>query len=137
MSATLKIIDVRLDSEASQATSAVSLRSAILAGLDNPTGNKSLPTTLLYDERGLRIYDAITTHAHEYYLFPLEEAILKSRGAEIITTIHGENGIVNGEVFLELGAGYVVVSNRSTISYSLSIIRTPFRYDVCSLSMRQ
>lgn len=103
----VKIIDVRLDSEASQATSAIPLRSAILAGLNNPSGKKSLPTALLYDEQGLRLYDLITTDAPEYYLFPLEEAILRTKGAEIITAIHGEKGLVDGEVFLELGAGYV------------------------------
>ncbi|KAF8573928.1 hypothetical protein K439DRAFT_1624720 [Ramaria rubella] len=49
---------------------AASPHAAMLSGLNQPTGKKSLPTLLLYDERGLRLYDAITTDAHEYYLFP-------------------------------------------------------------------
>ncbi|KIJ24205.1 hypothetical protein M422DRAFT_111588, partial [Sphaerobolus stellatus SS14] len=77
----------------------------IIQGLKQETNKKSLPTLLLYDERGLRIYDDITTGADEYYLFPLEEAILKNRGAEIVKAMHGDRGVVEGEVVLELGAG--------------------------------
>lgn len=97
-----KIVDVRLDSGT---TSAASLRSAILSGLNQPSGKRTLPTLLLYDERGLRIYDAITTDADEYYLFPTEEAILREKGAEIVRVMHGKRGVVDGEVVLELGAG--------------------------------
>jgi uncharacterized SAM-dependent methyltransferase len=100
-----KIVDVRLDSTTTDTTSAASLRSAIVGGLKQPVGRKTLPTLLLYDERGLRIYDEITTGAAEYYLFPIEEAILKDKGTEIINAIHGEKGQVDGEVVLELGAG--------------------------------
>lgn len=100
-----KIVDVRLESGTTDTTSAASLRSAILSGLSQPTGQKSLPTLLLYDERGLRLYDAITTDADEYYLFPTEEAILKDHGFDIVKAMHGERGVVDGEVVLELGAG--------------------------------
>ncbi|KIJ38753.1 hypothetical protein M422DRAFT_69010 [Sphaerobolus stellatus SS14] len=100
-----KIVDVRLDSTPDDTTSAACLRSAIIQGLKQETNKKSLPTLLLYDERGLRIYDDITTGADEYYLFPLEEAILKNRGAEIVKAMHGDRGVVEGEVVLELGAG--------------------------------
>lgn len=100
-----KIIDVRLESGTTDTTSAASLRSAILSGLDQSSGQKSLPTLLLYDERGLRLYDVITTDADEYYLFPIEEAILKEHGSEIVRVMHGKRGVVDGEVVLELGAG--------------------------------
>jgi L-histidine Nalpha-methyltransferase / hercynylcysteine S-oxide synthase len=100
-----KIVDVRLESGTTDTTSAASLRSSILSGLNQPTGQKSLPTLLLYDERGLRLYDAITTDAEEYYLFPIEEAILKEHGSDIVKVMHGERGAVDGEVVLELGAG--------------------------------
>lgn len=46
------------------------LASQIVEGLSKPEGEKELPTILLYDERGLRLYDTITTDAKEYYLFP-------------------------------------------------------------------
>ncbi|KAF8585097.1 hypothetical protein K439DRAFT_1410265 [Ramaria rubella] len=100
-----KIVDVRLESGTTDTTSAASLRAAILSGLNQPTGKKSLPTLILYDERGLRLYDAITTDAHEYYLFPTEEAILKEKGSEIVQVMHGKKGAIDGEVVLELGAG--------------------------------
>jgi len=44
---------------------------------------RSVPTMVLYDEQGLRLYDQITANAHEYYLFPDELNLLKDHGMEI------------------------------------------------------
>lgn len=77
----------------------------IVQGLNKPTGEKTLPTILLYDERGLRLYDDITTKAPEYYLFAAEEQILRDSSDEIVRLMHGERGLRNGTVVLELGAG--------------------------------
>jgi hypothetical protein len=44
---------------------------------------KSIPTMVLYDEKGLRLYDAITEDAPEYYLFGAELGLFKEHGAEI------------------------------------------------------
>ncbi|KAF8214994.1 DUF323 domain-containing protein [Mycena galopus ATCC 62051] len=78
----------------------------VLKGLQNPTGEKSLPTMLLYDERGLRMYDDITTHVPEYYLFGAEEEILKKKSDEIVAAMHQlTGGLFTNEVVLELGAG--------------------------------
>lgn len=77
----------------------------IIKGLQNPRGQRTLPTILLYDEQGLRLYDEITTKAPEYYLFPAEEEILREHGAEIVHLMHGSEPIQDGEVVLELGAG--------------------------------
>lgn len=38
---------------------------------------------VLYDEKGLRLYDAITEDAPEYYLFGAELGLFKEHGAEI------------------------------------------------------
>lgn len=77
-------------------------------GLSHPAGQKSLPTILLYDERGLRLYDNITTGAPEYYLFGAEEQILKDHADDIVKVMHGAiGGTIADEVVLELGAGYV------------------------------
>lgn len=82
------------------------LREQIHAGLGQPTGEKTLPTMLLYDERGLRLYDAITTDAEEYYLFPAEEEILKEHSEEIVQYMHsGGGGDTRNETVVELGAG--------------------------------
>lgn len=75
-------------------------------GLSRPLGEKELPTILLYDERGLRLYDDITTGAPEYYLFGAEEQILKDSANDIVKIMHGStNEVVSDEVVLELGAG--------------------------------
>jgi len=82
------------------------ISSEILSGLERATGEKRLPTMLLYDERGLRLYDDITTKAPEYYLFAAEEEILKNHADDIVRTMHhGDGEISSREVVLELGAG--------------------------------
>jgi uncharacterized SAM-dependent methyltransferase len=58
-------------------------------GLQKPQGQRTLPTILLYDEQGLRLYDEITTKVPEYYLFPAEEEILREHGSEIVRLMHG------------------------------------------------
>ncbi|WWC68052.1 uncharacterized protein I206_101971 [Kwoniella pini CBS 10737] len=44
---------------------------------------RSVPTLVLYDEEGLRLYDKITSSAPEYYPFPDELNLLKENGLEI------------------------------------------------------
>ncbi|KAF9220882.1 DUF323 domain-containing protein [Gyrodon lividus] len=78
----------------------------IVKGLEAPLNAKTLPTLLLYDERGLRLYDKITTDAPEYYLFGAEEEILRRHACEIVRVMHGRTGgILPAEVVLEFGAG--------------------------------
>jgi len=81
----------------------------ISSGLSLPAGQRELPTLVLYDEKGLRLYDHITTDAPEYYLFGAEEGILKTRADEIVQTMHQGKGVVPGEVVVELGAGFVLM----------------------------
>lgn len=84
------------------------MRDQIIAGLSKPQGQKSLPTMLLYDTRGLRIYDKITTDTTEYYLFAAEESILKKHADSIVRVMHSAQGDAAGkrdEVVVELGAG--------------------------------
>lgn len=49
---------------------------------------KTLPTTILYDEHGLILYDKLTT-APEYYLYNAELQILQDFGPEIALRIFG------------------------------------------------
>lgn len=81
------------------------VRQQITAGLSKPTGRKSLPSMLLYDERGLQLYDDITTKVADYYLFAAEEEILKNHAGEIAHAMHPGGGVKTGEVVVELGAG--------------------------------
>ncbi|KAJ7213917.1 DUF323 domain-containing protein [Mycena pura] len=82
---------------------AVDMAAQVSQGLRAPAGAlKHLPTMLLYDERGLRLYDDITTHAPEYYLFGAEEEILKKKADEIVAAMHlGTGGLSTGQVVLE------------------------------------
>jgi uncharacterized SAM-dependent methyltransferase len=110
MPAKPQIVDVRLD-ERTVTTGTDDIYQQILTGLKQPVNEKTLPTLLLYNERGLRLYDDITTEAPEYYLFAAEEEILKTHADEIVQVMHSREGevlpgeILPGEVVLELGAG--------------------------------
>lgn len=101
----VNIINVRTAHSASNGEP--DLRMDIVAGLSNPTRLKSLPTMLLYDERGLRLYDDITTKAPEYYLFPAEEEILKNHASDIVRVMHAQDDgrLKSDEAVVELGAG--------------------------------
>lgn len=62
-------------------------------------GEKRMPTLLLYDERGLQLFEDIT-YLDEYYLTSAEIDVLESFAAAIADFIP-ENCLV-----LELGSGY-------------------------------
>jgi uncharacterized SAM-dependent methyltransferase len=67
----------------------------ISSDLSLPPGQRQLPTLLLYEERGLRLYDNITTNVPEYYLFGAEEGILKTKANEIVHNMHQGKGVVS------------------------------------------
>lgn len=113
------------------------LRANILHGFSAPEGNKSLPTTILYDERGLELYDDITTLAGEhYYLFPCEEHILKHYAPDVINVmcardVFDDDGDVwhtpthTRGVLLELGSGYVLrqcLSSSFALTTSITVV---------------
>ncbi|KAG1742298.1 uncharacterized protein EDB91DRAFT_1279204 [Suillus paluster] len=105
---TLQIVDVRFHDKPSPDStgSDASIQAQIIRGLMAPADEKTLPTVILYDERGLRLYDNITTKAPEYYLFGAEEQILQDHAGQIVDVMHQHTGgVISGEVILELGAG--------------------------------
>lgn len=104
-----EILDVHARSKADDGLAlAAQIREQCIQGLLSPEGQKSLPTMLLYDHRGLRLYDDITTEAPEYYLFRAEEEILKRYAQDIVRAMHrGAGGVIPDEVVLELGSGWV------------------------------
>ncbi|KAK0269552.1 hypothetical protein LTR91_006212 [Friedmanniomyces endolithicus] len=87
------IIDIRSD------TSGIELRQEILTGL-RPVGGaeKTLPTLLLYDVQGLRLFERIT-YLEEYYLTGEEIKLLKEHSESIAKRITDDTIIV------ELGSG--------------------------------
>mgnify|MGYP001450387724 CR=1 FL=1 len=103
---TVEIVDVY--SRSNDGMTLSDLSKDVVEGLSRPAGQKTLPTMLLYDEKGLRLYDDITTAVPEYYLFGAEEEILKKHADEIVQTMHrhgNANDALSQEVVLELGAG--------------------------------
>ncbi|KAF8073937.1 DUF323 domain-containing protein [Lyophyllum atratum] len=114
----------------------------IVGGLMRPAGEKELPTMLLYNERGLRLYDDITTKAPEYYLFGAEEEILKNKADEIVRAMHhGEEHISADEVVLELGAGALRKTSHILLGLSRLVpearARAPITYYALDLEERE
>lgn len=90
----VEIIDIRVNK--SELTN--SLKDDILAGLQNGMGQKTLPTLLLYDERGLKIFEEIT-YSDEYYLTNTEISILEQYAENMAERIE------DGGIVVELGSG--------------------------------
>ena len=87
-----QIIDIRSD------TASFELKKGILSGLSAGTGEKTLPTLLLYDDEGLRLFEEIT-YLEQYYLTGQEIAILEQYADRIA------DRIPDGAQIVELGSG--------------------------------
>jgi len=88
-----EIIDIRLDK------AEASMLSNIKTGLrPTPGFRRSLPTLLLYDANGLRLFEKIT-HLQEYYLTNQEIQVLQTYADDIAQKVQ------NGTVLVELGSG--------------------------------
>lgn len=88
-----RIIDIRSDSEG------INLRNEIKAGLDVGDGeDKTLPTLLLYDNRGLKLFENIT-YLDQYYLTGQEIQVLTEHADKIA------DRIPNRALVVELGSG--------------------------------
>lgn len=102
----IQVLDVQNCLGLNKPDAVAHITNEIARGLNAPLNCKAFPTILLYDERGLKLYDKITTDAPEYYLFGAEEEILQDHASEVVQVMHSHtNGIVDGEVIVELGAG--------------------------------
>lgn len=87
------IVDIR------HAKSEMSLADDIRTGLDKPPGvEKTLPTLLMYDEAGLKLFEEIT-YLDEYYLTNAEIELLERNADDMAA------GIESGSILLELGSG--------------------------------
>ena len=64
-----------------------------------PGQEKSMPTMLLYDEQGLKLFEDIT-YLEEYYLTNAEIEVLQRYADRIADRIHA------GSQLVELGSGY-------------------------------
>lgn len=116
-----EILDIRRKQKSS------SLRNELGEKLRGEQGNeKQLPTILLYDERGLKLFEEIT-YLEEYYLTNAEIEALKTHADSIAKEIP------HGAQMIELGSGYATASLRAHIEirpscrigsgYSLKIVQ--------------
>ncbi|KAL5594168.1 hypothetical protein BROUX41_001213 [Berkeleyomyces rouxiae] len=87
-----KINDIR------QTLVEANLRDEIMESFRPEISKLELPTTILYDELGLRIFEEIT-YLNEYYLTGYEIELLKLHAAEIA------KNIPDGSMIIELGSG--------------------------------
>lgn len=91
----VKIIDIR------QNDLEFSLAKDIYSGLDPRDGKaRSLPTVLLYDTEGLRLFEEIT-YLDEYYLTNAEIEVLNTHAKSIVERMPDDAQLV------ELGSGCV------------------------------
>lgn len=81
-----------------RSSTVVDLRKTILSGLKGT--HPTLPTLILYDEPGLKLFEKIT-YLDEYYLTNCEIAILESKSDEIVKRM----GLKAGGIVVELGSG--------------------------------
>lgn len=86
------IVDIRDGGEPLQ------LADAIRSGLHAPAGSRSLPSLLLWNEQGLKHFEAVT-YTPEYYLTNAEISVLEAYSGEIAKQIK------DGSILLELGSG--------------------------------
>lgn len=83
----------------------------IYDGLGKLNGEqKSLPTLLLYNTEGLRLFEKIT-YLEEYYLTEAEIEVLTTHAAEIVKQIPEDTHLV------ELGSGYACSRSSSLVNY--------------------
>ncbi|KAB5572344.1 C-type lectin protein [Coniochaeta sp. 2T2.1] len=76
----------------------INIKEDILTQFHSKTGPRTLPTLLLYSERGLQLFEDIT-YLDEYYLTNDEIALLEAHSAEIA------KHVPSGSMVIELGSG--------------------------------
>lgn len=107
MADTVPIVDLRGNTAKSNTDS--NLQSSIIKSLSTKnvrfakdgveTLIRSIPTMVLYDDKGLEIFDKIT-YVDEYYLTEAEIDVLRNHAEECVRKI-----VRDGSVLVELGCG--------------------------------
>ncbi|KAG8986883.1 hypothetical protein FRB94_007947 [Tulasnella sp. JGI-2019a] len=116
------IIDVRQEDSESISTAIAALRTQILAGLHKPTHQRTLPPHLIYDERGLRLFDELTTNLDAYYIFRAEEQILTDHSKDMAAMM----GAGKGEaIIVELGAGALRKTGHVLSAFANTAVKAP------------
>lgn len=121
----LDIIDIR------RAAVEINLKAEVQSSFHTGDGPRTLPTLLLYDERGLQLFEKVRlvirgqsletgvclphansfqiTYLDEYYLTNDEIEVLASSATEIV------KNIPSGAMVIELGSGSVIITALATM----------------------
>ncbi|RBA16161.1 hypothetical protein FPRO05_12011 [Fusarium proliferatum] len=100
-----------------------------IASMFNPDeGPRKLPTLLLYNEKGLQIFEDIT-YLDEYYLTNYEIEILKKSSAEIASQIP------EGSMVIELGSGNL--RKVCLLLQAFEELKKPIQYFALDLSLKE
>uniref|UniRef100_A0A8H7KD42 Histidine-specific methyltransferase SAM-dependent domain-containing protein n=1 Tax=Bionectria ochroleuca TaxID=29856 RepID=A0A8H7KD42_BIOOC len=89
---TAEIIDIRSDAVE------IDLKNEVKAMIGPKEGPRMLPTLLLYDEKGLQLFEDIT-YLDEYYLTNYEIDVLKTSATDMASNVP------TGAIVVELGSG--------------------------------
>ncbi|KUJ16343.1 uncharacterized protein LY89DRAFT_586353 [Mollisia scopiformis] len=116
------IIDIRHDAVQ------INLKEEIFRSLRPQTGPKQLPTLILYDERGLQLFEQIT-YLDEYYLTNAEIDVLKSSAHKIAEAIPA------GSMVIELGSGNL--RKVSILLQALDALGKEIDYYALDLSLKE
>lgn len=94
-------------------------------------GEKKLPTLLLYDEKGLKLFEEIS-YLDAYYLTNTEIEILRNHASDIARKVP------NGCMILELGSGYEsTLPERANSSPFMTASREPCAAGLVRLMLEQ
>lgn len=104
----VNMLDIRQHGENSS-----NLRDELVSSLTKPRPLKAVPSILLWDDRGLELFDEITT-CPDYYPTRAELALLDQHSDDIVTAV-GQNRII-----IELGAGYDFLPSPDELKIVLS-----------------
>lgn len=88
----VKVRDIRR-----QQCDVTDLRAELVAGLSSET-DRNIPSLLLWDEEGQKLFADITA-SHDYYTYRAELALLNQWNEDIFASVK------SGTVIIELGAG--------------------------------
>lgn len=92
---TIEVRDIRLQGEDS-----TDLREELVASLTRPSSFRSIPSILLWDDRGQELFEKIMD-CPQYYPFRAELALLSGYSDQMVIAT-GQSRLI-----IELGAGYV------------------------------
>ncbi|KPM46123.1 hypothetical protein AK830_g468 [Neonectria ditissima] len=104
------------------------LKGEVVSSFNPEEGPRKLPTLLLYNERGLQLFEEIT-YLDEYYLTNYEIEVLKKAAADIASRIP------EGSMLIELGSGNL--RKVCLVLQAFEDLQKPIQYFALDLSRKE